>query len=707
MNFTKYWRSASPKSRRQQHKDSLQVWLLATILVVCSTALIVGFMPRRASFNYEYELNQPWRYGALYATQKFNIQKSDSAIAQQQDSVRRAFQPYFNINSTVAPAMKSRLMQMSVQLDDGSRVVASKHPLFRHYVLHVASLLDSVYARGVVSPMAYDSLSAAGTSVVRLISDNVATVRPVDRLFSTHSAYQYILNADLRHFQTSMLSQLNINTVLEENASYDREKSEEEVSDYLSTLSTGIGFVMANEKIVDRGEIVTPETYLKLKSYEAIARANEIENSRMPYIFGGQLVLVLLLLSIMATFLGIFRHDYLQNPRCAILLYGLLVVFSVAASLMVRNHILHVFALPCCMVPVIIRVFLDSRTAFSFHICMILLVSLSLSNPYEFILIQTIAGLVAIQSLKELSERAQIVRVVVILTLCQAVVYTAYELMLGVSFSELSHRSYTFFVINGVLLLFAYPLLYVFERGFGFISDVTLMELTNINHPLLQRMTEVAPGTFQHSMQVSNLANEVAKKLGLKAQLVRTGALYHDIGKMERPVFFTENQVGSNPHTRLTPQKSAEVIIRHVTHGLELAEQYNLPQVLRRFIVTHHGRGKVEYFYITYRNQHPGEEVDESLFTYPGPNPATAEEAVLMMCDSVEAASRSLPEYTEESISQLVDRIIDSLLADGCFIECDITFRQISIAKSVLKDRLKNIYHTRIVYPELQVASES
>ncbi len=702
MDFSIFSQGSAKRSRKQLRKDKTHAWVLAVSLVIACTCAVVYFMPRSSSFNYDYHVNQPWRYGALFATQKFNIQMSDSAIQAQQDSVRRHFQPYFNVNPTILPAMKARLMAMKVKDKDGNSVSAAHDATLRPYVLHVAQLLDSVYARGIISPIVADSLSEAGVQTVRLISGNVAKPYPFSRIFSTKTAYRYIVSQDPDRFNPTLLSQLNINTVLEENAIYDSEKSREECDAQLASLSTGVGFVMANEKIVDKGDIITPETYLKLRSYENVVKEQNTENEKVPYILSGQIIMVLIIMSVLGSYLALFRRDYLANPRCAILVYALITIFSILASLMVSHHFYHIFALPCCMVPIIIRVFLDSRTAYIFHTAMILIISFVLTYPYEFIILQIVAGMIAIQNLRELSQRSQIIRTAFIITLSYIVFYIAYEMTLGVKLQDIDHAPIVFLIINGIFLLFAYPLLWVFERAFGFISDVTLVELSNINNPLLQRMTEVAPGTFQHSMQVANLASEVAKRIHAKAQLVRTGALYHDIGKMDRPVFFTENQSGANPHTHLTPQKSAEVIIRHVTRGLELAEQYNLPPVIRRFIATHHGRGKVRYFYVTYCNQHPDEKVDESLFTYPGPNPATAEEAILMMCDSVEAASRSLSEYTEESISNLVDRIIDSQVKEGFFQECDITFRQIMIAKNELKERLKNIYHTRISYPELQ-----
>ena len=414
----------------------------------------------------------------------------------------------------------------------------------------------------------------------------------------------------------------------------------------------------------------------------------------------GQAIFTLVIFIALITYLTLFRADYFENTRNVTLLFVLPVVFCIIASLMVSHKILNVFMLPVCLVPIVIRVFMDSRTAFMFHCGMVLIISMMLTNCYEFVILQLVTGMVAIQTLRELSQRSQIVRTAFIIFLVYVVFYTGYSLH-HENDIKMDTWMYICFTVNCVLLLFTYPFLWMLEKMFGFTSDVTLVELSNVHNPLLQRMTEVAPGTFQHSMQVANLSAEVANKIGAKAQLVRTGALYHDIGKMERPVFFTENQNGISPHKHLTPLKSAEVIIAHVKNGIALAEKNHIPESIKRFITTHHGLGKAKYFYITYKNEHPDEEVDVAAFTYPGPNPSTKEEAILMMCDAVEASSRSLPEYTEDSINQLVDKIIDGQVAEGFFSDCSITFKEIGVAKAVLKEKLKTIYHTRISYPEL------
>ena len=310
--------------------------------------------------------------------------------------------------------------------------------------------------------------------------------------------------------------------------------------------------------------------------------------------------------------------------------------------------------------------------------------------------------MVSIYSLRELSQRSQLLRTALVVFASYALLYFAFELIHEDDLTKLNTRMYIYFMINGILLLFAYPLLFILEKTFGFTSNVTLVELSNINNSLLREMSEIAPGTFQHSLQMANLAAEAANKIGAKSQLVRTGALYHDIGKMVNPAFFTENQSGVNPHKSLNYEQSAQVIISHITDGLKLAEKHNLPKVIKDFISTHHGRGLTKYFYISYNNAHPDEEVDAEKFRYPGPNPFTKEQAILMMADSVEAASRSLPEYTEESIGTLVDKIIDAQVAEGFFKECPITFKDIALVKALFKEKLKTMYHTRISYPELK-----
>ena len=368
-------------------------------------------------------------------------------------------------------------------------------------------------------------------------------------------------------------------------------------------------------------------------------------------------------------------------------------------ALFIRNTFIHVYILPYAMVPIFIRVFMDSRTAFMTHFTMVLVCASMLQHPFEFTVVEAVAGLVAITSLRELSQRSQLFRTAIFITLACMIVNLAFDWIRATAITQIDYSTYNYIIVNGIALLFAYPLLYIIEKAFGFTSDITLIELSNTNSELLRRMSEIAPGTFNHSIQVANLAGEIANKIGAKAQLVRTGALYHDIGKLTNPIYFTENQSGIDPHEMLSDIESAQIIISHVTEGLKMADKYNLPQVIRDFISTHHGLGKAKFFYIRYKNEHPDAPVDDLLFTYPGPNPFTREHACLMMADSVEAASRSLPDYTEQSIRKLVEMIIDTQVSEGYFRECPITFRDIQYAKTVLIEKLKTIYHTRVSYP--------
>lgn len=681
------------KTIKQKKRTNLTRFFMKAILVVVSTALIVYFMPRGDEFGYKYELNRPWNYGLLIANTKFPILKNDSLIHQEKETTMRDFQPYYNYNKVVRDTMMNRLYNEAAMEWQGENSTV--------YVHHIAALLDTIYKRGVLSGEDYARMKDdEHHKSIRIVKDNEAESVPLSRVFSLRSAYDYIITEDTSQYSSLVLRQFNINELIQQNLTYDKLKSETELDENLQNISSYNGFVQAGQKIVDRGETVTDEVYDILRSYEKdYERRNTIE-TKIPYRSIGQTIFVLVIFVSLITYLSLFRVDYFENVRNVTLLFALPVFFCVVASLMVSHKILNVFMLPCCLVPIVIRVFMDSRTAFMFHCGMVLIISMMLTNNYEFIIVQLVAGMVAIQTLRELSQRSQIVRTAFILFLVYVIFYTGYSLH-HENDIKMDTWMYVCFTVNCVLLLFTYPLLWMLEKMFGFTSDVTLVELSNVHNPLLQRMTEVAPGTFQHSMQVANLSAEVANKIGGKAQLVRTGALYHDIGKMERPAFFTENQNGVSPHKHLTPLKSAEVIIAHVKNGVALADKNHIPDSIKRFITTHHGLGKAKYFYITYKNEHPDEKIDEKVFSYPGPNPSTKEEAILMMCDAVEAASRSLPEYTEDSINQLVDKIIDNQVAEGFFSECSITFKDIATAKMVLKDKLKTIYHTRISYPEL------
>lgn len=625
----------------------------------------------------------------------FPIYKNDIQVQKEQDSILADYQPYFQIDKEAEKNVLSKLRE------DYNKTLRHSLP-GTDYVRYIERTLKALYEDGIIAGNDLKRMEEDSIIAIRLVDKNVATSRFIDQLYTVKEAYEYLLNADTTHYKKKILQQCNLNDYITPNLVYDEEKSEAAQKDLLSNISWANGFVLNGQKIIDRGEIVDEQTYNILESLrkEWEKRSDSVQEKRLT--LAGQILYVGIFLFCFMAYLELFRADYYERKGTLTLLFALIVFFPVLSSIMVEQNLSSIYVVPFAMIPIIVRVFLDSRTAFMAHVTIILLCSITLRFPHEFILLQVVAGMVAIYSLRELSQRSQLLRTALVVFISYALLYFAFELIHEDDLTKLNTRMYIYFMINGILLLFAYPLLFLLEKIFGFTSDVTLVELSNINNSLLREMSEVAPGTFQHSLQMANLAAAAANKIGGKSQLVRTGALYHDIGKMVNPAFFTENQSGVNPHKSLSYEQSAQVIISHITDGLKLAEKHNLPKVIKDFISTHHGRGLTKYFYISYKNEHPDEEVDQEKFRYPGPNPFTKEQAVLMMADSVEAASRSLPEYTEESISTLVDKIIDTQVSEGYFKECPITFKDIATVKALFKEKLKTMYHTRISYPELR-----
>ena len=671
--------------------------LLYKVLIFIGTvAIIVYFLPRDGKFNYQFDIDKPWKYGQLMATFDFPIYKDDAVVKREQDSILAAFQPYYQLDKSIE---KTAISKLKADYQSHLRDIVPSSD----YMRYLEKRLSEIYKAGILSTEGLDQLRQDSTTAIMVIDDKLANQRSTEQLFSVKDAYTYLLTADTAHYSPFILRQCSLNEYLYPNLSYDEQRTETAKKETLDNYAWANGIVVSGQKIIDRGEIIDQETYNILESLrkESIQRSESLGQKRL--ILTGQTLFVGIFILCFMLYLDLFRKDYYERKGSLSLLFTLIMFYCVVTALMVANNIYNVYIIPYAMLPVIIRVFLDSRTAFLTQVVTILICSICLRYPHEFILLQLAAGLVAIFSLRELSQRSQLFRTALLVILTYAALYFSFELITENDLSKLNGSMYTYFTVNGVLLLFTYPLLFLLEKTFGFTSNVTLVELSNINSPLLRRLSETVPGTFQHSMQVANLAAEAANRIGAKSQLVRTGALYHDIGKMENPVFFTENQSGGvNPHKNLSYEQSAQVIISHVTDGLKLAEKNNLPKVIKDFISTHHGRGKTKYFYISWKNEHPDEEPNEELFTYPGPNPFTRETAILMMADAVEAASRSLPEYTEDSINNLVDKIIDSQVEEGYFKECPITFKDIATVKSVFKEKLKTIYHTRTAIPNLK-----
>lgn len=677
------------KEAKYWHNLLMRVWITAL-----TVAIIVWFLPRDSnSKRYNYDVGKPWMYQSFIAQFDFPIYKSEDAIKQEQDSILKTLMPYYNYDPTREKKELERFNK-----DFSSELTGLSH----HYRAIIIDRIHRLYSAGIMNTPEYNAIAHDSTNMVKVVDGKSATPIEIGCMYSTMSAYEALLKDEELSKDRALLQKLNLTNYLEPNLTYDKEKTETERTDMLGSIPLASGMVLSGQKIIDRGEIVDDYTYRVLSSFERELQRRNATQMELTTTLIGQVIYVTILVMLFTMYIALFRKDYFDKPRSIMMLYVMITLFPIAVAMMIEHNWFNVYIVPFAMAAIFARMFMDSRTAFVTQLTIVLICAAAVKYQYEFIIIQLVAGLVAIYSLRELSSRAQVIKTAALVTVSSCAVYFALQMMQETDVLKLDSKMYTHFAVNGVLLLLSYPLMYLIEKTFGFTSNVTLFELSNTFKGVLRNLSEVAPGTFQHSITVGNLAAEVANRIGADSLLVRVGALYHDIGKMTNPAFFTENQAGVNPHDALTCKESAKIIIGHVTEGVKIAEKANLPTIIKDFILTHHGRGMAKYFYIKYQNEHPDEVVDKEQFTYPGPNPFTREQALLMMADTCEAASRSLQEYTEESISSLVDRLIDAQVADGCFKDCPITFRDIAQAKQVLTERLMSIYHTRIQYPELK-----
>lgn len=662
------------------------------LLMVLTVVAVVWFLPRDKTVQFRYDIGHPWSYGSFIAKFDFPVYKTDEVIKREQDSVLNHFQPYYKYDASVERENLDRFAKDMEGNDFG---------LTPRLQAVIVDRLHRLYQAGIMGTPEYNSVAKDSTAMVRMVVGKQAQSVQVNCIYSTLSAYEKLFNDDVLSQQRQVLQRCNLNNYLEPNLVFDKQRNEAEKNDLLSGISSASGMVMSGQKVIDRGEIVDDYTYRVLSSFEREVNRRSSSSTELTSTIIGQLIYVSILVLLFTLYLYLFRSDYFEKQRSVTMLYVMIAIFPIMVSFIMAHSFFNVYILPFAMVPIFVRVFMDSRTAFVAHCAMVLICTAAVKYQYEFVIVQLVSGMVAIYSLRELSNRAQVFKTALWVVASSALIFFALQMMQDNDISKLDYGMYKYFAISGVILLLSYPMMYIIEKTFGFVSNVTLIELSNTNKGLLRDLSEVAPGTFQHSITVGNLAAEIANRIGANSLLVRTGALYHDIGKMVNPVFFTENQAGVNPHDHMDYKVSAQIVISHVPEGVKMAEKANLPGFIKDFILTHHGRGVTRYFYVNYQNEHPDEEVDMEPFTYPGPNPFTREQAILMMADTVEAASRSLPEYTEESIGNLVNKLIDMQLESGFFTECPITFLDVAQAKVVLIERLKSIYHTRVSYPEL------
>lgn len=660
-----------------------------TLALLCAVAIIY-FMPRNNVFNYNYSESAPWNYGQIIATFDFPIYKSEKRITEEKDSITKNFELYFSKDSTIAVNSLRNLKNRFYSVSNES---ALRGAYIKYY-----NVLIKLYQDGIVSSNDKEILNNNLASSINIINGNIVSSTEKSNLRTTAEAYKLLVAADT--FPAKAIEELKLNDFIHPNIIYDSEKSKELLEEELNTLPISEGIVQKGQKIVSRGDIVNAETYKILKSYQFETDKRQDNNYKTTTMLLGQIIFVIIAFSMLLSYIYIYNPDIKNSNNKFILVILSATIFPIIVGIMMEARFGNVFMLPFALTPMMLCLFTNPRTAFFTHTIAILLCSIMLNSPYEFVLLQIMAGYAAILSLKELSSRSQMFTSAFIVLATYCTTFLCYELIIENDVTKMSLSMYVYFVISSILMLFSYPLMYIIEKILGFISNITLIELSNLNNQLLQKMSQEAPGTFQHSIQVANLAAEAARAVGANSLEVRTGALYHDIGKTTNPIYFTENQNGGiNPHDKLSPQESAQIIIKHITDGINIAEKHHLPRKIKELIQTHHGLSKTGYFYITYKNNHPNEDFDESIFTYPGPRPTTKEQGVLMMADCVEAASHSIKEYTAANIDKMVNDVIDKITNSELSL-CPITFQDINTIKEVFKERLKAIYHTRISYPE-------
>mgnify|MGYP006282390915 CR=1 FL=1 len=692
------------------------------VLFLLTIAIIVNFLPREGKFKYEFQKGKPWMHETLIAPYDFPIYKGQKQIRAERDSILNDFKPYYRYDTTVqknqikqfTQSYNKRLREAFQQKYNGKTLkdnyinsAFEKHT--QNFFQYVLDLFREVYNRGIIE-LSEDYRDMTAKSEIVVLKDNLAEEYTYGQMYDQKEAYKYVINhvayyldsLDLKsNKQADFFDDLNFYDFIKPNVLYDAETTENVKQSMLDNISLTKGMVQAGERIVSKGEVVDNKTYQILESLKRAYEQRLGGDYQYSIILLGQIIFVFAAIFVLYLFLYHFRFEILQDSLKTVFILLLVILMVSVSSITVKIRPEALYIIPFAILPIIIRSFYDARLALFIHIIAIMLIGSFVPSSFEFVFLNFIAGIVAIFSLTSLSRRGKLFLSAAMVVLSYIFVYFGLSITQEGNIEGVDWVNVGYFGINGALVLASYPLIFIFEKTFGFLSDVTLMELSDTNQPLLRRLSEQAPGTFQHSLQVASLAEAAAYQTGSNTLLVRTGALYHDIGKMENPFYFIENQnTDFNPHQQLSFRESAKLIINHVKKGVEYAYKFKLPGPIVDFIRTHHGTTKVHYFYKKYLQEYNEDEVDEAEFTYSGPKPFSKEMAVLMMADAVEAASRSYNVLDEKTINSLVDNIIDSQLNSGQFENVDITFREITIIRGIFKKKLQNFYHARIQYPK-------
>jgi len=687
-------------------------------LFLSSLLLIVYVFPREAKFRYEFQHGTPWLHDNLFATSSFPIYKLDSELAGERDSLLRSFMPYYQLDSSIylkqISSLKIRFEQKwnanfpTENLKKRDKRYIAK--LKQSYLLLVEDLFQNTYKQGIIKLSDLADLHKKNYAHIKILQNRIAQQVSVNKLFSSKSAYK-LINSKIDKISTkskridslcrNLAKLLNLNEFIAPNLRFDKKLTAKAKQNLFNKISPTRGMVQAGEAIILKGELIDKQKFRILESLKKEYENTEIISKNLYWVFLGQLLLIAIVILVLFLFLMQFRADIFYSFKKLLLVLILLVFPLVVASLIVKVDYLNLYFLPFALVPIILLTLFDARLALFVHLLLILLIGFLAPNGFEFAFVQFFSGFIAIFSLKNLHTRSQFFAAAGITVTAYYLLYFSISIIYEPNLTNISWINFAWFTLNGLLLFLAAPLIYVFEKTFGLLSDLSLLELSNSNNPLLRKLAEHAPGTFQHSLQVANLAEAAIYRIGGNPLLVRTGALYHDIGKLYAPNYFIENQAGMlNPHDKISPEKSAKIIIGHVTEGLKIAQNHKLPEQVSNFIVMHHGKSKVLYFYRKYLEQHTDNQLSINNFSYPGPKPALKEHAVLMMADAIEAASRSLKVINKESLSQLVDGIVSFQMSENQFDDAAITFKEINLTKEIFVEKLLNIYHARIEYPK-------
>ncbi len=667
------------------------------LLFFLTLILLLFIFPDNLKFKYEFQKGKPWMYNDLIAPFDFAVSKTKQQLEAEKEAALKKLIPYFEYDTSIDVNIKHRLERNLNRLFSKRYAASDSASVSRKNFSVLWTLLQPVLKKGIIDKENQEKYPA-----IYLLKKNVATKINSRQLYTVNTAKSNLV----RHISLSKkladkeLCVQAIQDVLMPDVVLNEKKTKLEIDNLMNAISPFTGMIQKGERIISKGELVSENKYLILRSlkneYAVIyGRKTSGLGLRM-----GQFILILIALGTLFVFLILIKHEIFEDTKKVVLILILLLLMVGSTGAVIRYNANLLYVLPIALFPLLLRVFFDVRLAIFVFFTSLLLASFLVPNSFEFVFLQFFAGITGILSVLKLSKRSQFYYSAAFIFATYALIYLGLTLIEEGNIKDFGYEHLLHFAISSALTLFAYPLIFAIEKIFGFVTDITLMELSNTNNPLLRELAIKAPGTFQHSMQVGNLAEEAIFEIGGNPLLVRTGAMYHDIGKMFDPQFFIENQsTGINPHEELEPEESAQIIVGHVLDGIQLAKKHKLPSQLIDFIRTHHGTQRAEYFWIKAKQENPFEELDQQDYTYPGPAPFSKETAVLMMADSIEAASRSIDEPDEEKLSRLIDRIIAKQMENHQFDNANITLKEISRIKKVFRKKLTSIYHVRIKYP--------